>query len=240
MPPAVPAPAVPLVPRTRNNSFSHTEADPVILEPPLTTNPLLLRPSLPAAEIETIRRLSSRVNVLPVISRADVLSNDRLAAVKVAIRRDLAEAGIGFGIFDVDHPYQHQTEDSSGKAEGLNGYHRQTNGTGSSNTTPPASPIAPVNLRLPYALISPDIYSHSDGVARPMPSRQELVHQYTPLPHHTPGPRIPRGKYIRSFRWGALDVLDPSHSDFITLRAAIFHHMEVRRFPFGIQENLQR
>lgn len=232
VPPAVPGPAAPLVSRARTNSFSHTEQEPVILEPPLTTNPLLLRPTLPTAEIETIRKLSSRVNVLPVIARADILSNDRLAAVKVAIRRDLAEAGIGFGIFDMDNHYQQHSQDdlpSTKNGEPPNGYGGPPNGSASSNNnTPPTSPVTPIHLRLPYALISPDMYSHSDGVARLTPSRHELVQQYTPSSHYTTLSKISRGKFTRSYRWGALDVLDPSHSDFLTLRAAIFHHMEVR------------
>ncbi|KAG6854646.1 hypothetical protein C0991_003294 [Blastosporella zonata] len=235
VPPPVPGPSAPLVPRARTNSFSHAEQEPVILEPPLTTNPLLLRPTLPAIEIETIRRLSARVNVLPVIARADILSNERLAAVKVAIRRDLAEAGIGFGIFDMDTTsspfYQQQVQDDHSppkNAEASNGYGTTHNGPApSSNNTPPTSPITPAHLRLPYALISPDMYSHSDGVARPPPSRAELVHQYTPS--HYPQSlayNLSRGKFIRSYRWGTLDVLDPIHSDFLALRAAIFHHMD--------------
>ncbi|KAG5636184.1 hypothetical protein H0H81_008890 [Sphagnurus paluster] len=232
VPPSVPGPSAPLVPRARTNSFSHTEQEPVILEPPLTTNPLLLRPTLPAIEIETIRRLSARVNVLPVIARADILSNERLAAVKVAVRRDLAEAGIGFGIFDMDTPYQqHLQEDHKPQKNGeaQNGYAAPHNGsTPSNNNTPPTSPITPAHLRLPYALISPDMYSHSDGVPRPPPSRSELVHQYTPSsnPFQTFLSNISRGKFIRSYRWGTLDVLDPIHSDFLSLRAAIFHHMD--------------
>ncbi|KAG6831923.1 hypothetical protein H0H92_006524 [Tricholoma furcatifolium] len=234
VPPPVPGPSAPLVPRARNNSFSLAEQEPVILEPPLTTNPLLLRPTLPTIEIETIRRLSSRVNVLPVISRADMLSNERLAAVKVAIRRDLAEAGIGFGIFDMDTTssplYQQHLQEGhpSPKNEPSNGYGANLNGSiHSNNTTPPTSPITPAHLRLPYALVSPDMYSHSDGVARPPLSRAELVHQYTPSPYpQSLVYNLARGKFIRSYRWGTLDVLDPTHSDFLALRAAIFHHMD--------------
>ncbi|KAF8231734.1 hypothetical protein L208DRAFT_1275368 [Tricholoma matsutake] len=230
VPPSVPGPPAPLVPRARTGSFSHTEKEPVILEPPLTTNPLLLRPTLPAVEINTIRRLSNRVNVLPVVARGDILSNDRLAAIKLAIRRDLAEAGIGFGIFDMDSSYQQLPQDdisSVKNGESSNGYGGHANGSSSSaNNTPPTSPVSPALLRLPYALISPDMYSHSDGVARITPSRHELVQQYTPSPNYPTTPKVLRGKFTRSYRWGSLDVLDPNHSDFLTLRAAIFHHME--------------
>ncbi|KAH9480403.1 Septin-like protein spn3 [Psilocybe cubensis] len=228
VPPSVPGPPAPLIPRTRTNSFSQPDHEPVILEPPVTTNPLLARPTLPQADIAAIRRLSGRVNVLPVIARADILSNDRLAAVKLAIRRDLADAGIGFGIFDTDStPYpQDERPNSANRPDSSNGYGHGPNGASAANSTPPTSPTSPPLLRLPYALISPDMYSHSDGVSRRTLSRHELVQQYTPSTHYSIPSPYPRGKFIRSYRWGTLDVLDSAHSDFLSLRAAIFHHME--------------
>jgi hypothetical protein len=228
LPPAVPGPPVPVVPRARTNSFTQPEAEPVILEPPVTTNPLLCRPTLPPAEINTIRRLSARVNVLPVVARADTLTNDRLATVKMAIRRDLAEAGIGFGIFDMDG-YHHLKDDhvaQSINGDPSNGYTAIVNGSSSGVNSPTTTSATPL-LRLPYALISPDIYSHSDGVTRIPLQRHELVQQYTPSSHSPSSSNVVRGKFIRSYRWGSLDVLDPSHNDFLPLRAAIFHHMEV-------------
>ena len=232
VPPSVPGPHVPPIPRTRTNSFSQPDHEPVILEPPVTTNPLLARPTLPPADIAAIRRLSGRVNVLPVIARADTLSNDRLAAVKLAIRRDLAEAGIGFGIFDTDPPLAHAQEEMAAAAasrpDSSNGYAGAHGPNGASASTPPTSPTAPPLLRLPYALISPDMYSHSDGVSRRLPSRHELVQQYTPSTLYSMPTVFPRAKFVRAYRWGNLDVLDPAHSDFVALRTAIFHHMEVR------------
>lgn len=226
VPPSVPGPPAPLVSRARTGSFTQPDQEPVILEPPVTNNPALFRATLPPADINAIRRLSGRVNVLPVIARADVLSNDRLAAIKVAIRRDLADAGIGFGIFDVDTHYSRPQDDlTPPKKESLNGY---VNGSASNNNSPPTSPINIPPLRLPYALISPDMYSHSDGVPRILPSRHELVQQYTPSSY--PQSKINQGKFLRSYRWGNLDVMDHNHSDFLTLRTAIFHHMEVCRY----------
>ncbi|TFK27706.1 hypothetical protein FA15DRAFT_685769 [Coprinopsis marcescibilis] len=213
VPPSVPGPPVPVIPRARNGSFSQSE-EPVILEPPVSTNNAYLRAVLPKTDITAIRRLSGRVNVLPVISRADVLSNERLAAIKMAIRRDLAEAGIGFGIFDLPDD----------RAEPANGYGSHPNGTSNSNrNSPPASPTVPT-LRLPYALVSPDLYGHSDGVPRKAASRHELMQQYAGQVGLLS--KFSRGKFIRAYRWGTLDVLDPNHSDFLSLRSAIFHHME--------------
>ncbi|KAF8558243.1 hypothetical protein OG21DRAFT_1474968 [Imleria badia] len=232
IPPSVPGPPAPLVSRARTNSFSHTDTEPVILEPPVTTNPILCRPTLPAVEINIIRRLSARVNVLPVIARADTLTNDRLTAVKMAVRRDLAEAGIGFGIFDMDtHPhYQHRKDVAESglpvKSEVVNGYSSHTARSSPGQPSPPTSPATPSFLRLPYALISPEIYSHSDGVTRLPLSRHELVQQYTPSPHQPCSSKLTRGKFTRSYRWGSMDVLDPNQCDFLQLRHAIFHHME--------------
>nr|GAT60216.1 GTP binding protein [Mycena chlorophos] len=199
------------VARTRGNSFARSDHESVILDPPMATNPLLNRPTLPLAEISTIRRLSARVNVLPVIARADTLSNERLASVKLAIRRDLADNGIGFGIFDVDS-FSLDDPALSDANQGAN--------------SRPASPAAPLPLlRLPYSLFSPDIYSHSDGVQRTHLSRHELLLQYTPSSHPSSSKRNIRGKFVRSYRWGTIDALDPAHNDFVPLRAAIFHHM---------------
>lgn len=51
------------------------------------------------AELRVIRRLSARVNVLPVIAHADSLTDDALSLVKAAVHRDLESAGLDFGVF---------------------------------------------------------------------------------------------------------------------------------------------
>ena len=53
--------------------------------------------TLAEADIYVIKRLSSRVNVLPVISRADTMTNERLEEVKAVIRRDLKKGGVQVG-----------------------------------------------------------------------------------------------------------------------------------------------
>ncbi|KIY45586.1 hypothetical protein FISHEDRAFT_60990 [Fistulina hepatica ATCC 64428] len=139
------------------------------------------RPRLPLTDVHAIQRLSKRVNVLPVIARADILPNDRLSSIRNVVRTDLAAAGIGFGIFDM-------------------------------NVSGPS-----VSPALPYALVSPDMYTYDDGVSRPRPTQALAVHN------------MPRGKFVRSYRWGTLDVVDQSHCDFVQLRAAVFHHMTTLR-----------
>ena len=242
MPPSVTVPPAPMVSRTRNNSLSKPDLEPVILEPPVTTNPALCRPTLPQSDISTIRRLSARVNVLPVIARADVLSNERLSAVKLAVRRDLAAAGIGFGIFDGEihglYSYSGDIADiivPKHPSDPAAAYNGASNGSPSAGPSPPSTPIAPSLLRLPFALISPDIYSHSDGVSRPAPSRYELVQQYHPSSQrttkHYAASKIVRGRWTRNYRWGGLDCMDVNHCDFLHLRGAVFYHMRVRTIP---------
>ncbi|KAK7048403.1 Septin family protein [Favolaschia claudopus] len=59
-------------------------------EGPLTMSP---------AEVRVLRRLAARSNVLPVVARADSLTDEKLSAVKNAVRVALAEAGLDFGVF---------------------------------------------------------------------------------------------------------------------------------------------
>lgn len=64
------------------------------------------------ADIRVIRRLSERVNVLPIIARADVLTDEKLAAVRKAIRRDLNDAKLSFGVFGPIKVEEVETRDS--------------------------------------------------------------------------------------------------------------------------------
>ncbi|KAL0961105.1 hypothetical protein HGRIS_006081 [Hohenbuehelia grisea] len=59
-------------------------------ESPLTMSP---------AEVRVIRRISRRCNVLPVIAHADSLTDEKLAALKQAVRTGLQEAGVDLGVF---------------------------------------------------------------------------------------------------------------------------------------------
>lgn len=75
-----------LVADTSSGEDSDDEA-----EAPLTMSP---------AEIRVIHRLSARTNILPVVGRADSLTDEKLRAVKLAIRTGLVDAGIDFGVFE--------------------------------------------------------------------------------------------------------------------------------------------
>lgn len=84
--------------------------------------------TLSPADIHVIRRLSRRANVLPVIARADSLTDDKLTAIKKAIRRDLDAAGLDFGVFGpIKDPQPLSKPPSKSKVNG------HTNGNGVEN-----------------------------------------------------------------------------------------------------------
>lgn len=78
--------------------------------------------TLSPADILVIKRLSKRANVLPVIARADSLTNDKLTSIKKVIRRDLDAAGLDFGVFGpIKDPHQTEKSPSKVKVNGHNG-----------------------------------------------------------------------------------------------------------------------
>ncbi|KAI0755019.1 hypothetical protein C8Q80DRAFT_1216785 [Daedaleopsis nitida] len=84
--------------------------------------------SMSPIDIRVIRRLSARANVLPVIARADSLTDEKLAAIKKVIRRDLRAANLDFGVFGpvADDPKSPAEERPNGHG------HRHTNSSNGS------------------------------------------------------------------------------------------------------------
>jgi hypothetical protein len=272
------------------------------------------------SEIRVIKRLSQRVNVLPIIGCADSLTDERLSAVKETIRSELAAAGLDFGVFgppkfDQDpaqngHPIdinlpkanaRQKTDDDSEDAEEEE-EDRQSRGVirlkttsrfpavqrsrsrtrrysytgdneGVQNGVCPPDEDSVANIRfsaslfqkvdlsdiLPFALISPERFP--ERVAS-KPSRRPTVdsqvsasypgsgsdhgeetlkgrprHPISPangdghsnLPYLDGPPADLKGVFVRKFRWGTIDVLNPDHCDFAALRTAVLStHMMVR------------
>lgn len=71
------------------------------------------------ADILAIKRLSTRVNVLPIISRADTLTNERLEEMKSIIRRDLKKGGFHSSsiLGQLDNNTEDEDEDDEGGEE---------------------------------------------------------------------------------------------------------------------------
>ena len=80
------------------------------------------------AELRVIGRLSARVNVLPVIAKADSLTDDSLLAVKTAVRKGLRQAGLSFGVFSSGKPREELLSQTSSQEEVTNDLHNGVNG----------------------------------------------------------------------------------------------------------------
>ncbi|KAF8798961.1 septin family protein [Phlegmacium glaucopus] len=265
------------------------------------------------AEIRVIRRLSTRTNVLPVIARADSLTDEKLLAAKNAIRTGLAEAGLDFGVFGPtkkSEPSTHQkrqtqfvtpdhetngnghgngvqespeeealSEDEDDELErksrpviklrptrhGVRGLsHSRSRRDLSQVAEDIREPVSPdandkesvANIRfsarivaktdltalMPFALIAPEpnkrrsrrTSTDSEAMNMSTPKRQSVdgdpdIVPKTPASIHSsrnfthlPGPPDDlKGVFIRKFRWGTVDVLDPNHCDFAALRTAV-------------------
>ncbi|KAH8825360.1 septin family protein [Flagelloscypha sp. PMI_526] len=272
-------------------------------EAPLTMSP---------AELRVLKRLAGRVNVLPIIARADSLTDEQLALVKQAIRDDLHTAGIGFGIFGdppntvknenlatprkthfVEPANGHLNGDASTEADEeeeeerqsrpiikLRGSRRGKAGLSRSrsrrdlsraaqddsvalpidddtesvaNVRFSAHIIAKVDISslLPFAIITPE----NIGRIRRAPSPSVIASPSSPDPDSEDGqhstkstiePMTPaspqsahlgyldgppadlKGVFVRRFRWGTIDVLNPDHCDFSALRTSILStHIKV-------------
>ncbi|TDL23318.1 hypothetical protein BD410DRAFT_747416 [Rickenella mellea] len=290
-------------------------------------DPVHDRPTMSPADIRVIRRLSTRVNVLPVVARSDSLTDEKLDAIKAAIQRDLHVAGLGFGIFGhgkvhdnnknaagvphvngnshgngngeidegigSDDEDEDEDEEDEGNGGGGGGDRRsrtviklrpnsrishRSNSRSRIDLSESASdqsvplPLdatdpesvastrfsahviaqrAPLEDLLPFALIAPepahsrrppvdhresrysmDTYAASDNgmmaMAGPLsPDVRSALSVHT-MPYWQGPPKDLKGVFLRRFRWGTVDVLDPSHCDFAALRTAVLStHMRV-------------
>lgn len=104
----------------RSVSEATVSLSPTVDQPDEYPGDIMMSP----AEVRVITRLSARVNVLPVIAKADSLTDESLSAVKTAVREGLRHAGLGFGVFSTPKPKEecHFQEDVT------NGLHNGTNG----------------------------------------------------------------------------------------------------------------
>jgi Septin family protein len=298
-----------LVPDTSSMDDSDDEA-----EAPLTMSP---------AELRVIRRLSARSNVLPVIAHTDSLTDEKLLAVKNAVRTGLQEAGLDFGVFGPSkkkigetirkqvqivttnghgngHDGEIETELVEESEEEDEGEERQPrpviklrpsrHSTAARNLSRSRSrrdlsdaagdarrPLSPdptdresvANVRfsahiiaktdlsnlMPFALIAPEASKRrlrpvstdsqilstapsspalpsEDGHAPSMdmtPPTPVSTHSTRNLAYLQGPPDDLKGVFIRKFRWGTVDVLDPNHCDFAALRTAVLStHLKVR------------
>lgn len=227
-------------------------------------------------QLSVLKRLGARMNVLPIISHADTLTDSQLAEIKAAVRLGLEtdKSESGFGVFD-DGPNIPEADDDDEEDDGadsadeegrltrlvvkirstrrprdrgasFNRSERSRSRTRAALTnedednelteddkSPANISFTPSALRqlLPFAVMSPDpvpssISSRPSSPSAPPPSSYRGSSAHTnATPDHLVGLK---GKYVRKYRWGAVDVLNKDHCDFLALRQAIFGtHMRV-------------
>ncbi|TYJ58098.1 hypothetical protein B9479_001194 [Cryptococcus floricola] len=142
-------------------------------------------PKLSSIEIDIIDRLSTRANVLPILSRSDTLTVSELEAVKAAVQRDLSAAfsktpGRGFGVFGSDE----ESLSDSIKEEDME------------VDQPDPRPPTPNSIHSTASLSAP-------GLPWSI---------FIPSPSVSGGPEVTAG--VRQFPWGTATVLEPEHSHF--------------------------
>lgn len=113
--------------RVHGRTVSETTVSlfPTVDQPDEYSGDIMMSP----AELRVISRLSARVNLLPVIARADSLTDESLSAVKMAVRKGLRQAGLGFGVFSAPKPGGEPRPQSPPQKEVTNGLHNGVNGS---------------------------------------------------------------------------------------------------------------
>lgn len=266
------------------------------------------RLTMSQAELRVIRRLATRTNILPVIARADSLTDKRLESVKRAVRRELHEAGLDFGVFgppkfdkspaenghsvDVSEGLDEEAPEEEGRQArpviklrpsrypSTRARSRSRSRRDYSDPVDSEEPMTPdtesvANVRfsahivakmdlsdlMPFALIAPEQSAKKSALSTPTDigdvtnesspvASVEDTHTDVQTTHLSPSGRnakmVPflqgppadlKGVFVRKFRWGTVDVLDPNHCDFAALRTAVLStHMKVSPFTYSQNE----
>ncbi|OWZ56595.1 septin ring protein [Cryptococcus neoformans 125.91] len=175
-----------------------------------------LEPRLLTAEIDIIRQLEKRANVLPVLSHTDSLTIDGLEDVKAAVNRDLTAAfartpGKGFGVFRTgdDESLQHDSIREKGEDPDDANVDLDVDVDKQGDHRPPTPdsthlPISSTSLPLPFGIFIPEPSSRSSSDD-----------------HNTVNSDRFGSSSLRKFAWGEASALNPAHSDFLALREAI-------------------
>ncbi|WWC89833.1 uncharacterized protein L201_004761 [Kwoniella dendrophila CBS 6074] len=156
-------------------------------------------------EVDIIRELSKRSNVLPILTNSDLLTISELNKVKEAVRRDLGKKeyelpGNGFGIFneqDEEEEEEEEEENSSSDDERENRNSTQQRPPTPESISNSKSDFS-VESELPYSIILPD-------------------HTISCLPTQNPG----EVEKKRTYKWGEISIFDSKYSDFNLLKETI-------------------
>lgn len=268
------------------------------------------RLTMSPTELRIIRRIATKANVLPAIARADSLTDEKLEAVKEAVRAGLAEAEIDLGVFapatagevrsvpkrktttkfsvpngkdanghtsmssegdnadshtEADAPEDDDNERASRpviklrpKRHGRDLSRSRSRRDLTSLAEDEDVPLSPsahdldsvanfrfsahvvasvdVTTLIPFALIAPEMDSRrrksmrsptsngghvSPSSEAPSPSDASFDQHGRTSSYLEKNHGDLKGVFIRPYRWGTIDVLDPNHCDFAAMRTAV-------------------
>lgn len=159
-------------------------------------------PRLSKVEVDIIRRIANRANVLPVLAHADALTISELDVVRKAVRRDLAdtfggELIDGTGVFGLDDKGDGQKTPKLYRLESE--YSQESDPADIQDQRPPTPPLSDegqgrASSQFPFAIFAPDpVTRRNAGTTR----------------------------FHRRYPWGEADAMDPKMSDFLLLRDAV-------------------
>lgn len=153
--------------------------------------------SLSQTEISIIIKLSRRLNVLPVLSHSDSLTDHDLKVIKDNILTDLSNISFKFEQFGISDEDATNTPD-----ENVDDINNVNDGT----------KIIKVRHKLKSS--TPSIQSSLDN---------SLTTNIDPVPYAIVIPeRFDKPSTTRKFRWGTVDVMNEQHTDFKSLHNTLF------------------
>ncbi|KAH9473883.1 hypothetical protein MJO29_000945 [Puccinia striiformis f. sp. tritici] len=189
-------------------------------------------------DLRQMKRLSRRCNILPVIGRADELTEAELINIKNVVQSDMKSYGIDLGLFAViesesdqdgtssDHPEVTTDSSNSGKSNEEEDTRKKLPRRKSTALLTPRRPVSSIMDNsheldgvcgmIPLSVIGAEVMPGKSMDADDL----ERLNQLNPLfkmPNTEDSPSI----YVRRFKWATVDVLNPRHCDFVLLRAVI-------------------
>ncbi|KAF9573434.1 hypothetical protein EC968_008519 [Mortierella alpina] len=193
-------------------------------------------PGLSAADIRILKRLGTRVNLIPVISRADTLTRTQTKKMKQAILKDAAQNQINFFQFLSPKLAQRLLAQQQGDGE----HHRKRASRQGPGDDEEAEELGG-NDEDEDEEEEEDDEDEDDWDPETLEEKARLqsLMPFTVIAQEEDGVEIRDrdGKLIqgREFPWGVLNCMDSQHCDLNGLRSALLssHRQELKEITYG-------
>ncbi|KAJ3191148.1 hypothetical protein HDU67_005983, partial [Dinochytrium kinnereticum] len=137
-----------------------------------------------------LKRLCTRVNVIPCLGKADLLTSRQLKTLRGYVMDDLKKNQIPIYAFPEDAEGEYEEDVARMNAE--------------------------LRALVPFAVINDEELDPSSSNLNPTPSTSAILAASTATLKHGGGP------LGRAYPWGTVEVENPDHCDFVSLRTALF------------------